>query len=368
MLAICAAEDLRVCNMMVANSDGDGVFDREYFRGHADDLSTDETVLYWNEEFRSTIWGHMTLLNLKQLVEPIFTGFAHTTHPHDHTTNADIADHTHDQDGHVNYTHPAHNVKDPYLSAYSAKELPIDVALGTVDSIDVMGSNHQANMAIWYRLLNCGFAVPASAGTDCFSNRVPARLPGEARVYVKIDEPFSYQRWIDGLQQGRTFVTNGPMLELTAGEKAIGETITLSEPGDVRLRSRVTSQFPMARAEVVFNGKVIATKSRDPKNATSIQLDQSISVPHSGWIAVRAYGQPHRDAIPSQFAHTSPIYVSVEGYPNDAREDAEYFVAWIDRLWSDVQERNRILPNRFPHVESQIEKARSRFVKLAKHR
>ncbi len=76
MLTLCAAEDLLVCNMMVANSDGDGVFDREYFRGRVDDLSTDETVLYWNEEFRSTIWGHMTLLNLKQLVEPIFTGFA----------------------------------------------------------------------------------------------------------------------------------------------------------------------------------------------------------------------------------------------------------------------------------------------------
>ena len=63
-------------NFMVANSDGDGVFDREYFRGRPDPLSNERTVLYWNEEFRSTIWGHMTLLNLDHLVEPIFTGFA----------------------------------------------------------------------------------------------------------------------------------------------------------------------------------------------------------------------------------------------------------------------------------------------------
>ena len=42
---------------------------------------TARTILYWNEEFRSTIWGHMTLLNLRQLVEPIFTGFLDTTHP-----------------------------------------------------------------------------------------------------------------------------------------------------------------------------------------------------------------------------------------------------------------------------------------------
>jgi hypothetical protein len=75
----CDGEDLTVANFMVANSDGDGVFDREFFLGHPDPHSTDGTILYWNEEFRSTIWGHMTLLNLKYLATPIFTGFKHTT-------------------------------------------------------------------------------------------------------------------------------------------------------------------------------------------------------------------------------------------------------------------------------------------------
>ena len=144
----CAGEDLRVGNFMVANSDGDGVFDREFFRGRPDPLSDDQTLLYWNQEFRSTIWGHMTLLNLRHLVEPIFTGFRHTTHPWDVPTNADIADHVHDQDGLVNFTHPAANIDDPYLGAYSAKELPIDVALGKIDSIDVMGTGHEANLPV----------------------------------------------------------------------------------------------------------------------------------------------------------------------------------------------------------------------------
>ncbi len=256
-------------------------------------------------------------------------------------------------------------MKDPYLAAYSAKELPIDVALGTVDSIDVMGSNHEANMEIWYRLLNCGFAIPASAGTDCFSNRVPARLPGEVRVYVKIDEEFSYEGWVNGLKRGRTFVTNGPMLEMTADNKGLGESIALTEPGDVRVRGHATSQFALTRLEVIFNGEVVATKNVTDPTATSIEWDASVSVPHTGWIAIRAYGTRHRDAIPGQFAHTSPIYVAVEGHPNDAREDAEYFVGWIDRLWNDVQQRDRILPRQRSHVESQIDQARAMFKKLA---
>jgi len=92
MLLQCAGEDLRVGTFMVASADGDGVFDRESFRGRPDPLSNERTVLYWNQESRSTNWGHMTLLNLRRPVEPIFTGSLPTTHPHDVPTNADIAD------------------------------------------------------------------------------------------------------------------------------------------------------------------------------------------------------------------------------------------------------------------------------------
>ena len=75
------AKGLDLANMVVANSDTDGIFDREFFRGEPDPVSSSRHVLYWNEEFRSTLWGHMTLFNLKQLVEPIITGFQDTTNP-----------------------------------------------------------------------------------------------------------------------------------------------------------------------------------------------------------------------------------------------------------------------------------------------
>ncbi|HEU4893436.1 MAG TPA: hypothetical protein VFT47_17900, partial [Vicinamibacterales bacterium] len=53
------------------NSDPDGIFDRELFRGEPDPVSSARHVVYWNEKFRATLWGHMTLLNLRRLVEPI---------------------------------------------------------------------------------------------------------------------------------------------------------------------------------------------------------------------------------------------------------------------------------------------------------
>ena len=194
---------------MVANSDGNGAFDREYFRGRPDPRSAGRSVLYWNEEFRSTIWGHMTLVNLSSLVEPVYTGFANTTNPLDVPTNSDVADEAHLQNALVDYTHPGVNINDPYDGAYSAKAMPVDVALGKIDTLDVLGSSHLATIQVWYRLLNCGFNLPASAGTDCFLNRIRSRVPGGDRAYVRIDGPFSYENWIEGLRAGRSFVTSG---------------------------------------------------------------------------------------------------------------------------------------------------------------
>src|SRR6185503_3423123 len=251
MRRMVEAEGLEVANFVVANSDTDGIFDREFFRGRPDAVSGPRNVLYWNQEFRATLWGHMTLVNLRQLVEPIMTGFAGTTNPWDAPTNSDIADHAHLQGGHVNYTHPAQNPADPYGTAYSAKSLPVDIALGKIDSIDI-NQQYEGTVPLWHRLLNCGFRIPASGGTDCFLNRVQSGLPGASRAYVRVDGEFSYAGWIQGLKAGRTFVTNGPMLEFDAGG-----TVRLQGPGDVPVKASATSLTPIERFEIVANGEIV---------------------------------------------------------------------------------------------------------------
>jgi hypothetical protein len=364
MLLQCAGEDLGVSNFMVANSDGDGIFDREYFRGRPDPLSDARHVLYWNEEFRSTVWGHMTLLKLTHLVEPIDTGFLHTTYPYDVPTNADVADLTHDENGLVNYTHPARDVRDPYLGAYTAKALPMDVALGKVDSMDVMGSSHEATVPLWYRLLNCGFRIPASAGTDCFLNRIPSRLPGSDRAYVRVDGAFTYEGWVAGLRAGRSFVTNGPMFEFDADGHGPGETVRAGHGTSLRVRGRVTSQYPLDRAEIVRNGKVVA-ETRASGDRRSIELEQLVTFERSGWVALRASGPPHRDGPgPSMFGHASAVYVDVAGRPVDSHEDAAYFVAWVDRLAAQVRQRDRVPSRTRQHVEAQLTSARVVYEKM----
>jgi Tol biopolymer transport system component len=346
---IMEAEGLNVANLVVANSDTDGVFDREFFRGRPDPVSSPRTILYWNEEFRATLWGHLTLVNLKQLVEPIFTGFADTTNPWDTPTNSDVADHTHLQGGHVNYTHPAANLSDPYFSAYSAKSLPVDVALGKIDSLDINWS-YEPTLSLWYRFLNCGFRLPASAGTDCFINRIRSRLPGADRAYVKIDGDFSYDAWMKGLREGRSFVSNGPILDVDPGGTVQGPVLSI--------RAEARSPLPIDRFEAVVNGLVVATGMVSPDKLSAV-LDQKVTVSKSGWYGVRVFAGRLQ-------AHSSPTYVELPGKPAGSKADAEFFLTWIDRLEAQLKKRARVpSPELAKHVVEQLSAARAQYRAIA---
>jgi hypothetical protein len=212
--------------------------------------------------------------------------------------------------------------------------------------------NAEANTALYHRLLNCGFRLTGSAGTDVFLNRVQGFLPGHARVYVKIDGDFTYPKWIAALRAGRSFVTSGPILEFTAGDKNIGEVLHLRAPGEVRLRATVSSLTPIDRIEVLHNGSVIA-QTAPSKDGLTTQLDKTVTIDRSGWLALRA-GKGE-----FVLAHSSPVYVEVAGKPAGSADDARYFLKWIDRLADAIQERDRIPGERWKsEVAAEMEKAR----------
>jgi len=360
----CEGEDLHVANVVIANSDGNGVFDREYFLGQPEPLSLPRTIIYWNEEFRSTIWGHLTLGNLSHLVEPIFTGFKDTTNPWDVPTNADIAERTRAQQGTISYTHPASNPDSPYDGAYSAKGLPVDAALGRIDTLDVMGSGYGASQRLWYRLLNCGFRIPAAAGTDVFLNRITSYPPGWGRCYVKLPNGLSYAEWTRGQKAGRSFITSGPMLEWSAEDRAAGDTLRLDTPRKVRVRARASSQFPMKSLELIFNGGVVWTNTT-ATGERELVLDQEVNLNRAGWLSVRCTSA--NTALPggsTLAAHGNPIYVEMPGHPFESRADAEYFLAWIDRLEADLKKRDRIAGS-WDHVKTQLDAARTVYRRLA---
>jgi hypothetical protein len=68
-------------------------------------------------------------------------------------------------------------------------------------------------------------------------------------------------------------------------------------------------------------------KQIDVDPATDIRRNEKITVPESGWLAVRCLGRGENPNLSPAFAfaHTSPFYLLVDGQPIRSPEDARYF-------------------------------------------
>ena len=171
------AEDVHFMNMMVANQGSAFVHDQDYFEGGPNELSDEEHILRWGEEYRNDFYGHLCMYGISELVPPIYSGFRFSQHADDAPANGVAADHCHKVGGTLSYAHPLFGTTDldrvfAQPRTVEAKELPVDIALGKVDALDVMSypGSYLDTAELWYRLLNCGFRLPATAGTDTFMN------------------------------------------------------------------------------------------------------------------------------------------------------------------------------------------------------
>jgi len=353
------AEDLHVVEDLIVNKE-QRIPDLAYFRTDADPASRPGFLLMHAQEFHTSVWGHMGLLGLNShYIVPEYAGYPNTAAASLYPSNAAIADLAHAQGGTVGYVHPFDTKPDPSDTVEQLTyELPVDVALGKVDYLEVMGySDHLITSEIWYRLLNCGFRLPAGAGTDAFPNFASLRgPPGLVRVFVHSGggATLDHRRWLAGLKGGHTFVTNAPLLEFSLAGRAMGDEIRLPA-GEHRLTAHIglRSNVPIDHLEIIGNGKVVATIAlRGDRTAAHDSV--SIPVTASGWYVLRAYSDraetPVLDLYP--FASTSPIYVSLGDQPVRSSEDAKFFVRWIERIegatrastaWNTPEEQTKTL-------------------------
>ena len=357
-----AAENLSVVENLVVNKE-QRVPDIAYFSSKSDPASTASNIVLHGQEFHTSYWGHLGLLNLtRNFIIPDYAGYTNTAAASLFPTNANVADLAHEQQAVVGYVHPFDAVPDPTKDVSLTDELPVDVALGKVDYIEVLGfSDHKSTAAVWHRLLNCGFRLPTAAGTDAMANYASLRGPvGLNRVYVKVPAgPLHIAPWLTALKQGRTFATNGPLLDFTLGGKQLGDELKVPAGSrEVKFTASLRSIAPINHLEVVCNGKVtrdlnIRDAEGDPGRGAA-EIRGTLPISETGWCLLRAWSDkaeyPVLDAYP--YATTSPVYVTVEGSSPHHTEDAAYFIAWIDRLaeaakankdWNTEAEKQTVL-------------------------
>src|SRR6202050_2975719 len=366
------AEDLNVLNDFPTNNQN-RLLDMQYFTGHPDSHSTARNILYFNEEYRPSFGGHMDLLNLKQLFFPIYGGYPGTPFASDYPSNAQVLDSVHSQGGIGGFAHPflIPRGEDPSKVDYAgAREFPADAALGKVDFYDVMciWTDKFVAEGVWYRLLNLGFRIPISAGSDVMTNYWRAPTVGSVRVYAHTGPTLTYRTYTDAFLKGHAFVSNGPLLSLTVNGKGPGDEINLAGSDSVRVNVKADawSLVPMEQLDIIENGQVVFTQKAT--DTGRIQLRTTLEVPSSAWIAARVSGPSAQHLLMDSYvyAHTNPIYVSMAGKPMRSVEDAQYFIQWMNRSIELLDKRTFDNPQQKEQVRDVYEKALAHFEQLAK--
>lgn len=363
------AEDLHVVENLIVNKEG-RIPDVDFFPGVPDPASRPGTLLVHDQEFHTSLWAHTGLLGLKShLLLPGYAGYAGTPVASPAPTNAEVFELAHSQGALTGYVHPFDFDPDPAdTSRALTHEFPVEVGLGTVDYFEALGfaDDYWATLKVWYRALNCGFRLPAGAGTDAMANFASLRgHVGMDRVFVQLRGPLTHRSFLDGLKAGRSFATNGPLVRLSIEGKGPGDELRLPAPRTVRATVWLRSIVPIDHLEVVSNGEVIANV---PLTGDRKAADATIELPVRGsaWFTLRAWSDGPRHPVLDAFplGTTSPIYATVAGAAIRSASDANYFASWIRRLeaaaesltsWNSQAERAESL-RRFVAAREEFER------------
>jgi hypothetical protein len=300
--------------------------------------------------------GHTLALNIKKPVYDLSRFHLYDV----------MFDGVHAQGGLTGYAHIAwapewyrRNPRNPHATWDST----LNVIQGRLDFFEVL-QFRLLGLDDYYDFLSMGIKLTASAGSD-----MPwASSLGESRVYVYTGRPFTADGWFRAFDQGRTFVTNGPMLSLTANGAGPGEDVNVRGNGTVRIRARAWAPPAIGSPktlEVISQGTVIRSANSSNPDDGDLRLEFDLPGRQSRWIAAKV--TTHNGGV----AHTSPVYVLVDGekfwdrdrLPMLVKKRLEILDFGQGRL-KDVKYTASFAPGEVEALSQRIEAARKRYEEL----
>jgi TolB protein len=177
---------------------------------------------------------------------------------------------------------------------------------------------------------------------------------GLNRVYASLaNGPLDSAAWLEALRQGRTFATNGPLLDFSLAGNPIGATLQLERGQTVPFTARLRSIVPVDHAQVVCDGRVVRELALGT-HRDALAVSGTLPISSSGWCLLRAFTARAEYPVLDNFVYatTSPVYVSVGAEKPRSPADARYFEAWIDHLlattaaypdWNSAAEKAGVL-------------------------
>ncbi|HEX8634227.1 MAG TPA: CehA/McbA family metallohydrolase [Pyrinomonadaceae bacterium] len=367
-------------------------FQKQFFEAKLNKLSTPANLMRYDVEvsgFPSSHVGHLNLLGLREQDYPGAKQIEDWP-----TWGLPILKWARAQGAIVGFAHSGWglevktdklpNYELPPFDGIGANEYIVDVAHDAVDFISAVDTPAVWELNIWYHTLNSGFRTRIAGETD-FPCIYGDRL-GMGRSYVRLDGALDYRAWVEGLRDGRSYVSDGRshLLDFRVNDLAVGterSEVRLARGGRVRvnatvagllnvapdaaLRARPHDQTPywdIERArvgegrevpvEVIVNGQPVARR-HIVADGVAREVAFEIEIERSSWVALRI--------LPS--SHTNPVFVLVGDRPVRAsRRSAEWCLRAVDQCWT--QKARQISAKERGAAEKAYEQARRVYRKI----
>ncbi|MFP6622354.1 MAG: CehA/McbA family metallohydrolase [Myxococcota bacterium] len=216
---------------------------------------------------------------------------------------------------------------------------------GLVDFVELL-QYRWLNTSDFYDYLDIGIPMTAAAGSD---------LPwgstlGEARTYVHLEGEFDVNAWFAGLEAGRTFISNGPILEFRADGQLAGSEIHVEAGHPARIELSVTGHKGVGlprHLRLIGSDGLLGEFLPDAAEPARIAVTTTLNIERSQWIVVST--ECYNGAV----AHSSPIYFVVGDepfiHPDKAPAIIDRHLDSLDELrnlingWRDHPHRGAIL-------------------------
>lgn len=353
-------------------------FQKQYFDGKVHHLSRPNALMRYDVEvsgFPSSHCGHLCLL---RLTEDDYPGTSRIEEwP---SWDLPVLQWGKRQGGVVGFSHSGWGLEVPATTlptldmppfdGIGANEFVVDVTADACDFISAVDTPFVWEMNVWYHTLDCGYTSRISGETDfpcIYGERV-----GLGRSYVKLNDAqeLTYDDWVHGIRDGRTYCTDGlthlfdyqvnglgvgqPGADGRASVLAVKSGVPLqvsvsaaalleeqprddirNEPLDHKPywhveRARVgdTRKVPV---ELIVNG-VAVEKQELLADGHIEQIKFNYTPNQSSWVALRVFAS----------CHTNPVFVEVDGQPIRAsKKSADWCLRAVDVCWKQKEPQIR---------------------------
>jgi hypothetical protein len=253
-------------------------------------------------------------------------------------------DKIHELDGIMGYAHQG-------ISFNGYIGMTLDVLDDKVDFLELIQFCVEGGPLLtqnYYHFLDLGFKMTATAGSDfpwCgndknFGTVAPSwnsRI-GNVRFYTYIEGEFNYKSWKENLKAGHTFATSGPMIVFNVNDKFPGDEINLNKKGKVTISAKAFGnheQVPLTKLEIIAHGKVIQEiiPNNSDQSTEQLTLNFELEIENGIWIAARCY------AGPNQVAHTTPIYITIDGNGFYNKETLQDYLALNEKYLEELEKK-----------------------------